>query len=88
MEGFLRGLEMDKRSGALLTTAACGLGVLLVLVRTVSGRQTAKVKIERARSRRTESLQRAEQAVLRYRATVRVRPPGREDKTYNLPTFD
>uniref|UniRef100_A0A1A7WT04 Fatty-acid amide hydrolase 1 n=3 Tax=Iconisemion striatum TaxID=60296 RepID=A0A1A7WT04_9TELE len=51
----------------MLTTAACGLGALLVLVRSVSARRAAKEKIQRARTRRTESLHRAEQVVLRYR---------------------
>ncbi|XP_017262781.1 fatty-acid amide hydrolase 1 [Kryptolebias marmoratus] len=69
MYGLLRYAKVDKRTAALLTTAAGGLGALLVLVRMVSDRRTAKVKIQTARSRRAESLQRAEQAVLRYRQT-------------------
>ncbi|XP_037530668.1 fatty-acid amide hydrolase 1 [Nematolebias whitei] len=69
MGGFLQDVKMDKRTAALLTTAACGLGVLLVLVRSVSSRRAAKVKVQRARSRRTESLQRAEQQVLLFRQT-------------------
>uniref|UniRef100_A0A1A8SJI2 Fatty acid amide hydrolase n=1 Tax=Nothobranchius rachovii TaxID=451742 RepID=A0A1A8SJI2_9TELE len=67
MEEFLQTVSVDKRTANLLTTAACGLGALLVLVRSVSSRRAAKEKIERARTRRTESLHRAEQAVLRYR---------------------
>uniref|UniRef100_A0A1A8LFP1 Fatty-acid amide hydrolase 1 n=1 Tax=Nothobranchius pienaari TaxID=704102 RepID=A0A1A8LFP1_9TELE len=67
MEEFLQTVSVDKRTASLLTTAACGLGALLVLVRSVSSRRAAKEKIQRARTRRTESLHRAEQAVLRYR---------------------
>ncbi|XP_039983659.1 fatty-acid amide hydrolase 1 [Xiphias gladius] len=64
---LLRGGELDRRTAALLTGAACGAGALAVLlVRKVTSRQT-KEKIQRARNRRTESLQRAEQAVLRYK---------------------
>ncbi|KAM4549305.1 fatty-acid amide hydrolase 1 [Odontesthes bonariensis] len=64
---FVQGVKMDGRIASLLTTAVCGVGALLVLVRTVSGRRTTREKIQRARERRTESLQRAEQAVLRYK---------------------
>ncbi|XP_035509343.1 fatty-acid amide hydrolase 1 [Morone saxatilis] len=64
---FLQGVELDNRTAALLTGAACGVGALVVLVRKVSSHQEAKDKIRRARTRRTESLQRAEQAVLQYK---------------------
>uniref|UniRef100_A0A8C4DZ09 Fatty-acid amide hydrolase 1 n=1 Tax=Dicentrarchus labrax TaxID=13489 RepID=A0A8C4DZ09_DICLA len=64
---FLQGVELDNRTAALVTGAACGVGALVVLVRKVSSHQEAKDKIRRARTRRTESLQRAEQAVLQYK---------------------
>ncbi|XP_072245751.1 fatty-acid amide hydrolase 1 [Leuresthes tenuis] len=64
---FVQDVKLDSRTVSLLTTAACGVGALLVLVRTVSGHRTTKEKIQSARERRTESLQRAEQAVLRYK---------------------
>ncbi|TKS74523.1 Fatty-acid amide hydrolase 1 [Collichthys lucidus] len=66
---FLQGMELDSRTAALWTGAACAVGTFVMLVRKVSIRQKAKEKIERARNRRTESLQRAEQAVLRYKET-------------------
>ncbi|XP_076583085.1 fatty-acid amide hydrolase 1 [Chaetodon auriga] len=65
----LRGVELDSGTAALLTGAACVVGALLVMVRKVNSHQAAKDKIQRARDRRTESLQRAEQAVLRYKAS-------------------
>uniref|UniRef100_A0A3P9L5E7 Fatty acid amide hydrolase n=1 Tax=Oryzias latipes TaxID=8090 RepID=A0A3P9L5E7_ORYLA len=55
------------RTAVQLTAAACGAGALVVLLRTVSRRRAARDKIQRARTRRTESLQRAEQEVQRYR---------------------
>ncbi|XP_045905019.1 fatty-acid amide hydrolase 1 isoform X1 [Micropterus dolomieu] len=67
VQQFLQGVELDHRTAALLTGAACGMGALVVLVRRVSSHQETKEKIERARTRRDESLQRAEQAVLQYR---------------------
>lgn len=67
VQQFLQGVELDHRTAALLTGAACGVGALVVLVRRVSSHQETKEKIERARTRRDESLQRAEQAVLQYR---------------------
>ncbi|XP_028260637.1 vitamin D3 hydroxylase-associated protein-like [Parambassis ranga] len=64
---FLRGVEVDhRRAAALLTGAVCGVGALVVLVRKVNSRMETKEKIQRARNRRTESLQRAEQTLLRY----------------------
>lgn len=71
VQQFLQGVELDHRTAALLTGAACGMGALVVLVRRVSSHQETKEKIERARTRRDESLQRAEQAVLQYRESVR-----------------
>lgn len=66
---FLKGLELDRRTAALATSAACFLGALAVLVRKVDSQQKTKKKIQRALTRRTESLQRAEQALLQYRET-------------------
>uniref|UniRef100_A0A671V8M3 Fatty-acid amide hydrolase 1 n=1 Tax=Sparus aurata TaxID=8175 RepID=A0A671V8M3_SPAAU len=64
---FLRGADLDSRTAAQLAGASCVVGVLTVLARMVSNRRAAKEKIQRARSRRDESLQRAEQAVLQYK---------------------
>ncbi|KAF7659686.1 hypothetical protein LDENG_00294480 [Lucifuga dentata] len=50
-----------------LAIAACGVGALILLVRRIGGRQQAKNRIARARKRRDESLQRAEQTVRQYR---------------------
>ncbi|XP_054872897.1 vitamin D3 hydroxylase-associated protein-like [Amphiprion ocellaris] len=63
---FLREAKLDCWTAALPTVVA-GVGALLVLVRTVSSHREAKEKIRRARNRRTESLQQAEEAVLRYK---------------------
>ncbi|KAG7230843.1 hypothetical protein INR49_019657 [Caranx melampygus] len=71
VEQFLRGVELDNRTGAaLLTAAACGVGALVLLGRKVTSRRKAEEKIQRARRRRDESLQRAEQAVLRYKEST------------------
>uniref|UniRef100_A0A4W6DIU0 Fatty-acid amide hydrolase 1 n=1 Tax=Lates calcarifer TaxID=8187 RepID=A0A4W6DIU0_LATCA len=67
VQQFLQGVELDNRSAALLTGAACGVGALVVLALKVASHQETKDKIRRARDRQTESLQRAEQAVLRYK---------------------
>lgn len=68
---FLREMELDhRRAAALLTGAACGVGALVVLVRKVNSHMETKEKIQRARDRRTESLRRAEQALLRYKQSV------------------
>ncbi|KAG8003637.1 Fatty-acid amide hydrolase 1, partial [Nibea albiflora] len=66
----LQGMELDNRTAALWTGAACGVGALVMLVRKISVHQKTKEKIQRARNRRTESLQRAEQAVLQYKETT------------------
>uniref|UniRef100_A0A3Q1FXY1 Fatty-acid amide hydrolase 1 n=1 Tax=Acanthochromis polyacanthus TaxID=80966 RepID=A0A3Q1FXY1_9TELE len=63
---FLREAKLDSWTAALPTVVA-GVGALLVLMRTVSNHREAKEKIRRARNRRTESLRRAEEAVLRYK---------------------
>ena len=68
---YLPGAELDNRTAAQLAGAACVVGALTVLVRMVSSRRVTKEKIRRARSRRDESLQRAEQAVLQYKESVR-----------------
>uniref|UniRef100_A0A3B4XZL8 Fatty-acid amide hydrolase 1 n=1 Tax=Seriola lalandi dorsalis TaxID=1841481 RepID=A0A3B4XZL8_SERLL len=65
VEQFLRGVELDNRT--LITAAACGVGALVLMVRKVTSHREANDKIQRARNRRTESLQRAEQAVLRHK---------------------
>ncbi|KAK5616254.1 hypothetical protein CRENBAI_015162 [Crenichthys baileyi] len=67
LQDLVKGIKIESQTAALLTSAACGLGALVVIVRTVSEHRAAKDKIQRARIRRTESLQRAEQEVLRYR---------------------
>ncbi|XP_078115240.1 fatty-acid amide hydrolase 1 [Sander vitreus] len=64
---LLQGVELDTRTMALLTGAACGVGALVVLVQKVHSHQKMKEKIQRARNRRADSLQRAEQAVLQYK---------------------
>ncbi|XP_074491641.1 vitamin D3 hydroxylase-associated protein-like [Sebastes fasciatus] len=64
---FLQGVELDNRTAALLTAAACGLGALVVLVQKVYSHQEMQDKMQRARNRRADSLQRAEQAVLQYK---------------------
>ncbi|XP_019135084.2 fatty-acid amide hydrolase 1 [Larimichthys crocea] len=66
---FLQGMELDNRTAALWTGAACAVGTFVMLVRKISIHQKTKKKIQRARNRRTESLQRAEQAVLQYKET-------------------
>ncbi|XP_051802957.1 vitamin D3 hydroxylase-associated protein-like isoform X4 [Acanthochromis polyacanthus] len=57
---------MDYWTATLLTVVA-GVGTFLLLRRRVGGGQEAKEKILRARNRRTESLRRAEEAVIRYK---------------------
>uniref|UniRef100_A0A8C9ZPY9 Fatty-acid amide hydrolase 1 n=1 Tax=Sander lucioperca TaxID=283035 RepID=A0A8C9ZPY9_SANLU len=69
---ILQGVELDTRTVALLTGAACGVGALVVLVQKVHSHQEMKEKIQRARNRRADSLQRAEQAVLQYKKSFPV----------------
>ncbi|XP_059196404.1 fatty-acid amide hydrolase 1-like [Centropristis striata] len=64
---FLQGVELDIWMAALLTGAACAVGALVLLVQKVHSHQETRGKIQRARERRTESVQRAEQAVLQYK---------------------
>ncbi|XP_019936036.2 fatty-acid amide hydrolase 1 isoform X1 [Paralichthys olivaceus] len=59
--------EVDKRTAALLAGAACGAGAAVLMIRKMIRFREAKDKIQRARERRTESLQRAEEAVLRFK---------------------
>ncbi|KAL4000448.1 NACHT, LRR and PYD domains-containing protein 1 [Sarotherodon galilaeus] len=59
--------HMDNWTAALLTGVACIVGYLVVRVKRISSLRQAEEKIKRARNRRDESLQRAEQAVLRYK---------------------
>ncbi|KAG7514587.1 hypothetical protein JOB18_038148 [Solea senegalensis] len=66
---FIHSVEMDKRTAALLTTGACAAGAAVLLFRKISSYQEAKSKIQRARARRTESLQHAQEAVQRYRVS-------------------
>lgn len=68
---LLNGVELDKRTAVLLTGGACFAGAVAVLVGKVNIHREAMDKIRRARNRRTESLQRAEQAVLRFKESVR-----------------
>uniref|UniRef100_A0A3Q2V3J6 Fatty-acid amide hydrolase 1 n=1 Tax=Haplochromis burtoni TaxID=8153 RepID=A0A3Q2V3J6_HAPBU len=58
---------MDKWTAALLTGVACIVGYLVVRVKKINSLRQAEEKIQRARNRRDKSLQRAEQAVLRYK---------------------
>ncbi|KAM3619985.1 uncharacterized protein V6R79_016746 [Siganus canaliculatus] len=69
VQQFLHGVELDKKTVTLVTGAACALGSLVVLVRKVKNHQEVKDKIQRAKNRRAESLQRAELAVLHYKET-------------------
>ncbi|XP_028301311.1 fatty-acid amide hydrolase 1 [Gouania willdenowi] len=66
---LLDGVKGDTGTAAVLGAAACGVVGVLLLLRTVSRGREVERKIQRARSRRTEVLQRADQAVLRYRQT-------------------
>ncbi|XP_042340166.1 fatty-acid amide hydrolase 1 [Plectropomus leopardus] len=64
---FLQGAKLDSWTAAVLTGAACAVGALVLLVQRVSSHREMKEKIRRARNRRADSLQRAEQAVLQYK---------------------
>ncbi|XP_068447582.1 fatty-acid amide hydrolase 1 [Clinocottus analis] len=64
---FLQGLRLDSRTAALLTGAVCSAGALLALVQKIHRHQVAKEKMQKARNRRADGLQRAEQAVLQYK---------------------
>uniref|UniRef100_A0A3P8S0B2 Fatty-acid amide hydrolase 1 n=1 Tax=Amphiprion percula TaxID=161767 RepID=A0A3P8S0B2_AMPPE len=82
----LQEAKMDCWTAALLTIVA-GVGTLLLLRRVVSSHPEAKEKIQRARNRRTESLRRAEEAVIRYKQSVRdelVAPPKHTQKQFIL----
>lgn len=63
--------EPDKWAALVLTGGACAAGALLLLLGKAYKRRQAKAKIMRARTRRDESLCRAEKAVLRYQESVR-----------------
>ncbi|XP_075895434.1 fatty-acid amide hydrolase 1 isoform X1 [Nelusetta ayraudi] len=63
---LLQGTEPDRRTAGLLAGGACVAGALAVLVSKFNNHRQVKAKIQRARDRRTESLRRAEEAVLRY----------------------
>lgn len=73
LKDLVEGVKVESQTAVLLTSVVCGVGALLMVVQTVSGHRAAKDKIQRARNRRTESLQRAEQEVLRYKQLVRGR---------------
>uniref|UniRef100_A0A8D3CWB9 Fatty-acid amide hydrolase 1 n=1 Tax=Scophthalmus maximus TaxID=52904 RepID=A0A8D3CWB9_SCOMX len=47
---FLRRAEMDSRTAALLTAAACGAGAVVLLLRNMSRHRRTKDKIQRARN--------------------------------------
>uniref|UniRef100_A0A7N9AQ03 Fatty-acid amide hydrolase 1 n=1 Tax=Mastacembelus armatus TaxID=205130 RepID=A0A7N9AQ03_9TELE len=64
---FVQKMEMDTRVAALMTGAACAVGALVLLVRKGISHKKTNDKIQIARDRRTESLQQAELAVLRYK---------------------
>ncbi|KAK5931102.1 hypothetical protein CgunFtcFv8_027280 [Champsocephalus gunnari] len=67
MEGVKRYLEnVEPRTAALFTGAACIIGTLVVLLQKGYTQREAKAKIHNAHNRRTDSLQRAEHAVLQY----------------------
>lgn len=68
----LQGAELDRRTAGLLAGGACVAGVLAVLVSKFKDHWQQKAKIQRARERRAESLQRAEQLVLQHNESVRV----------------
>uniref|UniRef100_A0A3Q3VIG4 Fatty-acid amide hydrolase 1 n=1 Tax=Mola mola TaxID=94237 RepID=A0A3Q3VIG4_MOLML len=61
---FLQGAELDGEAATLLTVVACVVGALVVVAQRVNSRRKAKEKIQRARDRRAESLQQAEEAVI------------------------
>lgn len=63
----LQQVEPHYGTAALVTGAACGVGALVILVQKLSKHQKTKEKVRRARARKAESLQRAEQAVLQYK---------------------
>lgn len=69
---LLQGTEPDRRTAGLLAGGTCVAGALAVLVSKFNSHRQAKAKIQRARERRTESLRRAEEAVLRYNKSVRL----------------
>ncbi|XP_030583162.1 vitamin D3 hydroxylase-associated protein-like isoform X1 [Archocentrus centrarchus] len=64
IEQFITGMKMDNWTAALLTGTACCIGALAVLVKKTNSQRETKEKIERARNRREESLQRAEQHLM------------------------
>ncbi|KAM7012154.1 fatty-acid amide hydrolase 1 [Tautogolabrus adspersus] len=66
-ERLLQQVEPHYGTAALVTGAACGVGALILLLQKFNNHQKTKEKIRRARARREESLQRAEQAVLQYK---------------------
>ncbi|KAK5931103.1 hypothetical protein CgunFtcFv8_027281 [Champsocephalus gunnari] len=67
MEGVKRYLEnVEPRTAALFTGAACMIGTVMVLLQKGYTQREAKAKIQKAQNRRTDSLQRAEHAVLQY----------------------
>lgn len=74
---FLQGAELDGEAATFLTVVACVVGGLVVVAQRANSRRKAKEKIQRARDRRAESLQQAEEAVHRYKRTVRAARPDR-----------
>lgn len=82
-EPFIKRVKMDNWTAALLTGVACIVGYLVVRVKKINSLRQAEEKIQRARNRRDESLQRAEQAVLRYKQSVRVQSFG-DFSTFSL----
>uniref|UniRef100_A0A3Q0RZA6 Fatty acid amide hydrolase n=1 Tax=Amphilophus citrinellus TaxID=61819 RepID=A0A3Q0RZA6_AMPCI len=67
VDGFKRRLMTYNVTVALLTGVGCCIGALVVLVKKINSHREMKEKIERARNRRDESLQQAEEVVLQYK---------------------
>lgn len=74
MKLFVLDVKLDKRAAWLLAGGACAAWALVGVLRNAYNRWEANAKIRRARARRDESLHRAEEAVLRYKESVRAAP--------------
>ncbi|KAM9384752.1 fatty-acid amide hydrolase 1 [Pholidichthys leucotaenia] len=75
---FLGEVNQEWLRAGLIGATACGLTACMVLAQQFSTHREVKAKIQRARDRRDESLQRAEQMVLRYMQS---------DQTINSPSI-
>uniref|UniRef100_A0A3Q0S6Y3 Fatty-acid amide hydrolase 1 n=1 Tax=Amphilophus citrinellus TaxID=61819 RepID=A0A3Q0S6Y3_AMPCI len=67
IEQFVKRVMTYNVTVALLTGVGCCIGALVVLVKKINSHREMKEKIERARNRRDESLQQAEEVVLQYK---------------------